>query len=154
MFDKNYDGLVPDSAHWDKGTAETRGKSIYIWKAYLEQQKIDSIYETNLRNKEWTYKTTKVPYDSIKVSNEGNVWTLEGITTDGGISSETVYFDADSIATTSNDEERLIWWVASQNREGFFLQCFTWNAIEVRKRKYTCVFSFASRIKKITGSFP
>ena len=39
MFDKNYDGLVPDSAHRDKGTTETRGKSIYIWKAYLEQQK-------------------------------------------------------------------------------------------------------------------
>ena len=53
-------------------------------------------------------QTTKVPYDSIKVTHEGNVWTLEGITTDGGISSETVYFDGDSIATTSNDEERLI----------------------------------------------
>ena len=82
--------------------------SIYIWKAYLEQQKIDSIYEANLRNEEWTYKTTKVPYDSIKVTHEGNVWTLEGTTTDDGISSETVYFDGDSIATTSNDEERLI----------------------------------------------
>ena len=71
-------------------------------------KKIDSIYEANLRNKEWTYKTTKVPYDSIKVTHEGNVWTLEGTTIDDGISSETVYFDGDSIATTSNDEERLI----------------------------------------------
>ena len=32
MFDENYEGLVPDSAYWDKGTANTRGKSIYIWR--------------------------------------------------------------------------------------------------------------------------
>lgn len=105
MFDKNYDGIVPDSAYWDKGTAENRGKSIYIWKAYWNNEKIDSIYEANLRNGEWTYKTTKVPYDSIKVIHEGNVWTLEGTTIDGGITSETIYFNGDSIATTSNDEE-------------------------------------------------
>ena len=76
MFDENYEGLVPDSAYWDKGTANTRGKSIYIWKAYWNNEKIDSIYEANLRNGEWTYRTTKVPHDSIKVTHEENIWTI------------------------------------------------------------------------------
>ena len=105
MFDENYEGLVPDSAYWDKGTANTRGKSIYIWKAYWNNEKIDSIYEANLRNGEWTYRTTKVPHDSIKVTHEENIWTISAAIDSMGTSPTTIYFDGDSIATTNTDEE-------------------------------------------------
>ena len=106
MFDENYDGLVPDSAYWDKGTAETRGKSIYIWKAYWNNEKIDSIYEANLRNGEWSYKTTNIPHDSIKVSHEGNIWTISTAIDSMSFSpTTTMYFDGDSIAITDIDDE-------------------------------------------------
>lgn len=104
MFDKNYDGIVPDSAYWDKGTAENRGKSIYIWKAYWNNEKIDSIYEANLRNGEWTYQTTKIPYDSIKVTHEGNVWTIGG-TIENMKRPTVIYYDGDSVATTTYEED-------------------------------------------------
>ena len=78
MVDENANGLVPDSAYWDKGTVKNRGKSIYIWKAYWSNEKVDSTYEANLRNGEWTYQTTVIPHDSIKVTHEGNVWNISG----------------------------------------------------------------------------
>ena len=104
MFDENYDGLVPDSAYWDKGTAESRGKSIYIWKAYWNNEKLDSIYEANLRNGEWTYQTTVIPPNIIQVTHEGNVWTIGG-TIENMKSPSTTYFDGDSIATTLYEED-------------------------------------------------
>jgi len=102
MYDKNLDGLVPDSAYWDKGTADSRGESIYIWKAYWNDGRVDSLYEANLRNGEWKYQTT-VNTTDIKVNHEGNIWIIESKTMDGKVDKETIYFDGDSLAITNND---------------------------------------------------
>ena len=104
MFDENTNGLVPDSAYWDKGTAESRGKSIYIWKAYWNNEKLDSIYEANLRNGEWTYQTTVIPENVIEVTHEGNVWTIGG-TIENMKRPTVIYYDGDSVATTTYDED-------------------------------------------------
>ena len=101
-YDKDFHGLIIDSLYMDKGSANSRGKSIYIYKNYWTGIRIDSTYEANLRNGEWTYQTTvrKQP----KVAREGNVWTITA--TDGGVGDTiTVYYDGDSLATTASDEE-------------------------------------------------
>jgi hypothetical protein len=102
-YDKDYHGLVTDSLYMDKGSASSRGKSIYIYKAYWTGTHLDSAYEANLRNGEWTYQTT-VRTQEPKVVHEGNIWT---ITATNGVVSDTmtIYFDGDSLATTSSDEE-------------------------------------------------
>ena len=96
------DGLFIDSAYWDKGTANSRGNSIYIYKTYWTGTHLDSTYEANLRNGEWTYQTT-VNTAETKFIREGNISTL--ISTKDGISDTTItYFDGDSLATTYTDE--------------------------------------------------
>ena len=96
------DGLFIDSAYWDKGTANNRGNSIYIYKAYWTGTHLDSTYEANLRNGEWTYQTT-INTTETKFIREGNISTL--ISTKDGISDTTItYFDGDSLASTYTDE--------------------------------------------------
>lgn len=95
-------GLYVDSAYWDKGTANNRGNSIYIYKTYWTGTHLDSTYEANLRDGEWTYQTT-INTTETKVFNEGNISTI--ISTKDGISDTvTTYFDGDSLATTRNEE--------------------------------------------------
>lgn len=98
----DYSGLVVDSMYWDKGTANNRGESIYIYKAYWTGTHLDSTYEANLREGKWAYQTTintKVP----KLIQDGNITTF--ILTDNGVSDTTTfYFDGDSLAITSMDD--------------------------------------------------
>ncbi len=98
-YDKDYHGLLIDSLYMDKGNASNRGKSIYIHKAYWNGNRIDSTYEANLRNGEWTYQTTVRTQDP-KVVHEGNVWTITS-TAGGKNDTMTIYFDGDSLATIS-----------------------------------------------------
>ncbi len=101
-YDKDYHGLVTDSMYWDKGTANNRGKSIYTYKAYRTGMHLDSTYESNLREGEWTYQTT-VNTKETRAVRDGNITTF--ISTDNGISDTvTIYFDGDSLATTSRDD--------------------------------------------------
>ena len=103
IYDKDYHGLVPDSLYMDKGSASNRGKSIYIYKDYWNGTHLDSVYEANLRNGEWTYQTT-VRTQEPTVVHEGNIWTITE--TVGDVSNTmTIYFDGDSLATTSTDED-------------------------------------------------
>lgn len=96
------DGLFIDSAYWDKGTANSRGNSIYIYKAYWTGTHLDSTYEANLRNGEWTYQTT-INTTETKFIREGNISTL--ISTKDGTSDTTItYFDGDSLATTYTEK--------------------------------------------------
>ena len=101
-YDKDYHGLVTDSLYMDKGSASSRGKSIYIYKNYWTGTHLDSTYEANLRNGEWTYQTTVITQEP-KVVHEGNIWT---ITATNGVVSDTmtIYFDGDSLATISSYE--------------------------------------------------
>jgi hypothetical protein len=102
-YDKDYHGLVTDSLYMDKGSASSRGKSIYIYKAYWSGTHLDSAYEANLRNGEWAYQTTVNTKETRAIRN-GNTSTL--ISTEDGISDTIdVYFDGDSLATTSRDED-------------------------------------------------
>ena len=98
-YDKDYHGLLIDSLYMDKGNASNRGKSIYIHKAYWNGNRIDSTYEANLRNGEWTYQTTVRTQDP-KVVHEGNVWTITS-TAGGKNDTMTLYFYVDSLATIS-----------------------------------------------------
>lgn len=101
-FYDDFGGLVIDSMYWDKGDANNRGKSIYTYKAYWTGTHLDSTFESNLRDGEWAYQTT-VNTKQTKAIRNGNISTL--ISTDNGISDTiTVYFDGDSLATTSKDE--------------------------------------------------
>lgn len=101
-YDKDYHGLVTDSLYMDKGSASSRGKSIYIYKNYWTGTHLDSTYEANLRNGEWTYQTT-VNTKETRAIRDGNITTF--ISTDNGISDTvTIYFDGDSLATTSRDD--------------------------------------------------
>lgn len=105
MYDKTFNGLIVDSAYWDKGTANNRGKSIYIMKYYWNDGNLDSLYEANLREGEWQYRTTKSPMGDLHVSREGNIWTIEGAKVDGTVGTEIIYFDGDSLASTSKSED-------------------------------------------------
>ena len=101
-FYDDFGGLVIDSMYWDKGDANNRGKSIYTYKAYWTGTHLDSTYESNLRDGEWAYQTT-VNTKQTRAIRNGNISTL--ISTDNGVSDTiTVYFDGDSLATTSKDE--------------------------------------------------
>lgn len=101
-FYDDFGGLVIDSMYWDKGDANNRGKSIYTYKAYWTGTHLDSTFESNLRDGEWAYQTTVNTKETRAIRN-GNISTL--ISTDDGISDTiTVYFDGDSLATTSKDE--------------------------------------------------
>ena len=101
-FYDDFGGLVIDSMYWDKGDANNRGKSIYTYKAYWTGTHLDSTFESNLRDGEWAYQTT-VNTKQTRAIRNGNISTL--ISTDNGISDTiTVYFDGDSLATTSKDE--------------------------------------------------
>ena len=101
-FYDDFGGLVLDSMYWDKGDANNRGKSIYTYKAYWTGTHLDSTFESNLRDGEWAYQTT-VNTKQTRAIRNGNISTL--ISTDNGISDTiTVYFDGDSLATTSKDE--------------------------------------------------
>jgi VCBS repeat-containing protein len=102
-FYDDFGGLVIDSMYWDKGDANNRGKSIYTYKAYWTGTHLDSTFESNLRDGEWAYQTT-VNTKETRAIREGNTSTL--ISTEDGISDTiTVYFDGDSLATTSRDED-------------------------------------------------
>jgi hypothetical protein len=101
-FSFSEDGIAIDSAYWDKGSANNRGNSIYIYKNYWTGTHLDSTYEANLRDGEWTYQTT-INTTETKFIREGNISTL--ISTKDGISDTTItYFDGDSLATTYTDE--------------------------------------------------
>ena len=103
-YDKSFDGLLFDSVYVDKGTANTRGNSIYILKYYWTGDKIDSAYEANLRKGEWQYKTTINP-DSVvyDIDHVENNWTIIG-SANGVSDTISIYFDGDSLAITSTDE--------------------------------------------------
>ena len=103
-YDKSFDGLLFDSMYVDKGTANTRGNSIYILKYYWTGDKVDSAYEANLRNGEWQYKTTINP-DSVvyDIDHVENNWTIMG-SANGVSDTISIYFDGDSLAITSTDE--------------------------------------------------
>lgn len=103
-YDKSFDGLLFDSMYVDKGTANTRGNSIYILKYYRTGDKVDSAYEANLRNGEWQYKTTINP-DSVvyDIDHVENNWTIMG-SANGVSDTISIYFDGDSLAITSTDE--------------------------------------------------
>ena len=102
LYGVNIGGLVIDSMYWDKGDANNRGKSIYTYKAYWTGTHLDSTFESNLRDGEWAYQTTVNTKETRAIRN-GNISTL--ISTDDGTSDTiTVYFDGDSLATTSKDE--------------------------------------------------
>ena len=101
-YDKDYHGLVTDSLYMDKGSASSRGKSIYIYKAYWSGTHLDSAYEANLRNGEWAYQTTVNALEP-KVVHEGNIWTITA-TAGGKSDTMTIYFDGDSLATISSYE--------------------------------------------------
>ena len=103
-YDKSFDGLLFDSMYVDKGTANTRGNSIYILKYYRTGDKVDSAYEANLRNGEWQYKTTINP-DSVvfDIDHVENNWTIIG-SANGVSDTISIYFDGDSLAITSTDE--------------------------------------------------
>ena len=101
-FSFSEDGIAIDSAYWDKGSANNRGNSIYIYKNYWTGTHLDSTYEAELHNGEWTYQTT-INTTETKFFREGNISTL--ISTKDGISDTTItYFDGDSLATTYTDE--------------------------------------------------
>ncbi len=101
-FYDDFGGLVIDSMYWDKGDANNRGKSIYTYKAFWTGTHLDSTFESNLRDGEWAYQTT-VNTKQTRAIRNGNISTL--ISTDNGVSDTiTVYFDGDSLATTSKDE--------------------------------------------------
>lgn len=103
-YDKSFDGLLFDSMYVDKGTANTRGNSIYILKYYRTGDKVDSAYEANLRDGEWQYKTTVNP-DSVvyDIDHVENNWTIMG-SANGVSDTISIYFDGDSLAITSTDE--------------------------------------------------
>ena len=102
LYGVNIGGLVIDSMYWDKGNANNRGESIYTYKAYWTGTHLDSTFESNLRDGEWAYQTT-VNTKQTRAIRNGNISTL--ISTDNGVSDTiTVYFDGDSLATTSKDE--------------------------------------------------
>ena len=83
-------------------TSKVYSFSIYIYKAYWTGTHLDSTYEANLRNGEWTYQTT-INTTETKFIREGNISTL--ISTKDGISDTTItYFDGDSLASTYTDE--------------------------------------------------
>lgn len=103
MYDKDFDGLVFDSMYVDKGTANNRGERIYTWKGYYKDGALDSIYEGDYRNGEWQYRGTKNT-STVKVTHEGNVWTLTGETI-GGDTLTKYYFDGDSLTIITFDEE-------------------------------------------------
>ena len=103
MYDKDFDGLVFDSMYVDKGTANNRGERIYTWKGYYKDGILDSIYEGDYRNGEWQYRGIKNT-STVKVTHEGNVWTLTGKTMDGDTLTK-YYFDGDSLTIITFDEE-------------------------------------------------
>ena len=102
-YDKDYDGFVLDSMYVDKGTAENRGEHIYIMKNYYKDGLLDSVHEGDYREGKWEYRDTKYN-GNINVTHEGNVWTIEGTMNEQEIK-EIVYFDGDSLATTTTDED-------------------------------------------------
>lgn len=102
-YDQTFDGLILDSMYVDKGNANTRGNRLYIWKAYYKDGFIDSTYEGDYRDGTWDYRETKIAA-TYQVEHQENTWIFEGTTTDGLKDTMTIYFDGDSIATTSTDE--------------------------------------------------
>lgn len=103
MYDKDYDGFVLDSMYVDKGTADNRGERIYIMKNFYKDGLLDSVHEGDYREGKWEYRDTK-HNGNINVTHEGNVWTIEG-TANGQEIKEIVYFDGDSLAATTTDED-------------------------------------------------
>ena len=104
MFDTKFDGLLIDSLYVDKGNENTRGNRIYTWKGYYKNGVIDSTYEGDFRDGEWQYRGTKynANYD---IKHEGNVWTIGGSVNNTAGNPTTIYYDGDSLATTSTNEE-------------------------------------------------
>lgn len=103
MYDKDYDGLVLDSMYVDKGTANNRGELIYTWKGYYKDGILNSVHEGEYHDGKWEYRDTKIN-SNINIIHEGNVWTIAG-TLDNYEIMDIVYFDGDSLAVTTNDED-------------------------------------------------
>ena len=104
-YDKDFEGLIIDSAYVDKGTANTRGDRIYTWKGYYKNGVIDSTYEGDFRDGEWQYRGTKNTAN-YNVNHEGDVWTINASSNDKS-GSMTIYFDGDSLATISAGESSI-----------------------------------------------
>lgn len=102
LYGVNIGGLVIDSMYWDKGDANNRGESIYTYKAYWTGTHLDSTYESNFRDGEWSYRTI-ANTKKAEVTTNGNITTLT--TTDNGdTDTRTVYFDGDSLAITHMED--------------------------------------------------
>lgn len=103
MYDKDHGGLVLDSMYVDKGTANNRGELIYTWKGYYKDGILNSVHEGEYYEGKWEYRDTKIN-SNINIIHEGNVWTIAG-TLDNYEIMDIVYFDGDSLAVTTNDED-------------------------------------------------
>ena len=97
-------GLIIDSMYWDKGDADSRGESIYIYKAYWNGTHLDSTYEANLHEGEWSYRTV-LNTKKATVTKNGNITTFT-LTDNGDTDTRTVYFDGDSLAITHMEDGR------------------------------------------------
>ena len=95
-------GLVIDSMYWDKGDANNRGKSIYTYKAYWTGTHLDSTFESNLRDGEWSYRTV-LNTKKATVTKNGNITTFT-LTDNGNTDTRTVYFDGDSLAISHMED--------------------------------------------------
>jgi len=102
MYDADFAGLLIDSAYVDKGNENTRGNRIYTWKGYYKNGVIDSVYEGDYRDGEWEYRGTKNKAN-YNIKHEGNIWTISASANDA-VNPTIIYFDGDSLATTSTDE--------------------------------------------------
>lgn len=103
LHDKEYGGLVLDSMYVDKGTANNRGERIYTWKGYYKDGILDSVHEGEYRDGKWEYRDTKYSLN-INITHEGNVWTIIGTSGEEEIK-DVIYFDGDSLAVTTTDED-------------------------------------------------
>ena len=95
-------GLIIDSMYWDKGDADSRGESIYIYKAYWNGTHLDSTYEANLHEGEWSYRTV-LNTKKATVTKNGNITTFT-LTDNGDTDTRTVYFDGDSLAISHMED--------------------------------------------------
>ncbi|MBO7413581.1 MAG: hypothetical protein J6U20_07970 [Fibrobacter sp.] len=103
MHDKDYSDFVLDSMYVDKGTANNRGERIYTWKGYYKDGILDSVHEGDYRDGEWEYRDKKYSVN-INITHEGNVWTIIGTSGEEEIK-DIIYFDGDSLAVTTTDED-------------------------------------------------
>lgn len=102
LYGAEMPSLMIDSMYWDKGDADSRGESIYIYKAYWTGNHLDSTYEANLHEGEWSYRTV-LNTKKATVTQNGNITTYT-ITDNDDTDTRVVYFDGDSLAISHMEE--------------------------------------------------